>query len=129
MSDPLRVTGIGRAGDHDRELSLFFNRRPTDDELRRVHEIMRAAVTAPTGEEVRAMSDITAQVLRMSKTLTDIERTRGVYEAVAEARNMHAAATGYLLSVIDRADEADRAELRAHIHSVYRASLNRFAPA
>jgi hypothetical protein len=75
------------------------------------------------------MIDGTAEVLRMAKTLKEIERTRGVYEAVAEARNMHAVATGYLLSVIDRADEADRAELRAHVHSVYVASLNRFAPA
>jgi hypothetical protein len=79
--------------------------------------------------EVQAMSDGTAQVLRLAKTLTDIERTRDVYEAIAEARNMHAASTAYLLSVIDRADEVDRAELRAQVHSFYRASLNLFAPA
>lgn len=36
----LKCNGVGRAKDYERSLILYFNRPPTDDELRHIHEII-----------------------------------------------------------------------------------------
>lgn len=50
-AEPLKCPGAGRVGDNDQALIFYFNRRPTDDEFRYLHEVMqRAAVCAPKTE-------------------------------------------------------------------------------
>lgn len=47
-AEPLKCPGAGRVGDNDKALIFYFNRPPTDDELRYLHEVMqRAAVCSP----------------------------------------------------------------------------------
>lgn len=47
-AEPLRCPGSGRDADNDRALIFYFNRKPTDAELRYLHEVMqRAAVCSP----------------------------------------------------------------------------------
>lgn len=47
MSD-LKCPGVGRDADNDKALAFYFNRRPSDDEMRYLHEVMqRAAVCSP----------------------------------------------------------------------------------
>jgi len=42
---PLKCPGVGRDAGNDRSLCFYFNRKPTDDEMRYLHEVMqRAAV-------------------------------------------------------------------------------------
>src|SRR6185437_15107724 len=42
---PLRCPGVGRDADNEQSLCFYFNRKPTDDEMRFLHEVMqRAAV-------------------------------------------------------------------------------------
>ena len=41
----LRARGIGREKDDERTLFVFFNRRPTDDEMRRVHDLLGDPLT------------------------------------------------------------------------------------
>jgi hypothetical protein len=41
MSD-LAVPGIGRVGDNEKAICLYFNRKLTDDEVRKLHKIVRA---------------------------------------------------------------------------------------
>jgi len=43
----LRVNGVGRDADNERTLIVYFDRRPTDDELRAVHEHLRTLPTPP----------------------------------------------------------------------------------
>jgi len=38
----LTVSGVGRVGDNEKAICLYFNRRLTDDEMRAVHEMVRA---------------------------------------------------------------------------------------
>jgi hypothetical protein len=53
MTDPLhlKLNGIGRAFDQNepqqaaRVLEFYFNRRPTDDEMRFLHECMERSVS------------------------------------------------------------------------------------
>lgn len=49
--DPfLRCLGAGRARKNDRAIAFLFDRAPTDDELRFLHDVMRrAAVMMKTG--------------------------------------------------------------------------------
>lgn len=48
MADKLKCNGIGRDKDNDQFLFFAFNRKPTDDEMRYLHEVMeRAAVCCP----------------------------------------------------------------------------------
>lgn len=37
---PLSAKGVGRVAGSDRELSVIFNREPSDYEMRRVHELL-----------------------------------------------------------------------------------------
>lgn len=37
----LTCTGVGRDGDHDKCMIAYFNRTPTDDEMRFLHECMK----------------------------------------------------------------------------------------
>lgn len=39
---PLEVRGVGRIAGFERDLSVTFNRTPTDDELRHVHDTLRS---------------------------------------------------------------------------------------
>ena len=39
-----KVSGMGRMGDNDKALLLMLNWRPTDDQLRYLHEVMERAV-------------------------------------------------------------------------------------
>lgn len=42
---PLQCPGAGRVGDNPKALIFYFNRPPTDDEMRFLHEVMqRSAV-------------------------------------------------------------------------------------
>lgn len=41
MADDLKAIGAGRDAQNERFLSICFNRRPTDDELRAVHNFLR----------------------------------------------------------------------------------------
>ncbi len=51
MSDKLKCPGVGRNGDHDGSLIFYFSRRPTDDEMRYLHDVMkRAAECSPIVE-------------------------------------------------------------------------------
>lgn len=44
----LRCAGIGRDKDNPQSLSLYFDRSPTDDEMRYLHEVIKhACVCAP----------------------------------------------------------------------------------
>lgn len=45
-TDPLTVSGIGRedAAPRGAALTVYFNRRPTDDEMRGVNEALRSLV-------------------------------------------------------------------------------------
>ncbi len=39
--EPLSVMGVSRLGDNDKALLVSFTRKPTDDELRRLHDRLR----------------------------------------------------------------------------------------
>lgn len=41
-SQPLKVRGVGRVGDEPRALLVLLNERPTDDELRSVHDHLKS---------------------------------------------------------------------------------------
>ncbi len=46
----LKCSGVGRDAQHDRSLCFYFNRKPTDDEMRFLHEVVeRAAECTPPG--------------------------------------------------------------------------------
>lgn len=42
------VNGVGRDDEYARCLVVYFNRVPSDDDLRRLHEAARAEFTKPT---------------------------------------------------------------------------------
>lgn len=46
MSVPLRVRGVGRVADEPRALLLSLNERPTDDEIRALHDHLSEVVIA-----------------------------------------------------------------------------------
>lgn len=46
-NDDFRVRGVGRDCENERVLCLYLNRRPTDDEMRRIHELLREGIPAP----------------------------------------------------------------------------------
>ncbi len=37
---PLRINGVGRDAENERSLILYLSRRPTDDEMRRLHNYL-----------------------------------------------------------------------------------------
>lgn len=43
---PLRIRGVGRVADEPRALLLTLNERPTDDEIRVLHDHLRGVVIA-----------------------------------------------------------------------------------
>jgi hypothetical protein len=46
---PLKCSGVGRDAENERLLCFYFNRKPTDDEMRYLYEVMqRAAVCSRT---------------------------------------------------------------------------------
>lgn len=50
--DPLRCGGVARVADNDPALIFVFDRRPTDAEMRFLHDVMRrAAVCARGGDD------------------------------------------------------------------------------
>lgn len=50
-SQSLRCPGIGRDEEapHGAALTLYFNRRPTDDEMRAIHDLVQAKLFATAG--------------------------------------------------------------------------------
>lgn len=40
---PIRACGIGRMADNDKALLVYFDRRPTDDEMRDIHDRLSVA--------------------------------------------------------------------------------------
>ena len=40
-AEPLKVRGIGRLGDEPRALLVMLSERPTDDEIKHLHEFLR----------------------------------------------------------------------------------------
>jgi hypothetical protein len=48
----LNCHGVGRNKDHLASLLFYFNRRPTDDEMRFLHEVMeRASASLPIKDD------------------------------------------------------------------------------
>jgi hypothetical protein len=49
-NDSLRVNGIGRDPAEPRTLVIYFNEEPSDDDMRRIHDLLRegSPATAPT---------------------------------------------------------------------------------
>ncbi len=48
----LKCSGVGRDKDNEQFLFFAFSRKPTDDEMRYLHEVMeRAAVCSPCKQE------------------------------------------------------------------------------
>lgn len=41
--EPLRCPGAGRDAGNEKALCFYFNRAPTDDELRYLHDVMQRA--------------------------------------------------------------------------------------
>lgn len=44
----LECPGVGRDADYDRSLVLYFNRRPSDEEMRRVHAVVKRFLETDT---------------------------------------------------------------------------------
>jgi hypothetical protein len=47
MTETLKVVGCAREAENSRALTLFFNRTPTDDEMRAVHNAARDFAALP----------------------------------------------------------------------------------
>lgn len=41
--EQLRCPGVGRDAENEKSLCFYFNRKPTDDEMRYLHEVMQRA--------------------------------------------------------------------------------------
>jgi hypothetical protein len=48
VPQPLRCQGVSRDVGNERALSFYFSRRPTDDELRLLHQVMQRAALCST---------------------------------------------------------------------------------
>lgn len=44
QKDDLKCPGVGRDADNEKSLCFYFDRKPTDDEMRYLHEVMQRAV-------------------------------------------------------------------------------------
>ena len=40
MSEPLKLNGVGRDAEHEQALCFYFDRKPTDEEMRFLHEAL-----------------------------------------------------------------------------------------
>lgn len=43
-TDKLKCPGVGRDAENEKSLCFYFDRKPTDDEMRYLHEVMQRAV-------------------------------------------------------------------------------------
>lgn len=43
--EPVAIQGVGRDAENEKSLCFYFDRKPTDDEMRYLHEMMQRAVT------------------------------------------------------------------------------------
>jgi hypothetical protein len=58
-NDSLRVNGVSRDASDARTLVIYFNERPSDDDMRRIHDLLRegSPATAPGRVPLRMLTD------------------------------------------------------------------------
>lgn len=81
MSDALNVRGVGRVAEKNeydsRTIEVYLDRRPTDDELRDIHELLAGRLTPsekakPESEEAKALIADAARY-RWLKNAADVD--------------------------------------------------------
>ncbi len=79
---PLRAKGIGRDFENEQTLFVSFNRRPTDDELRALHDLLR-----DMAEDVPATSRASgdAYMIRRHHPTSEVCHNEPTQEMVAAA--------------------------------------------
>lgn len=54
----LECNGVGRDAEHLRSLCFYFNRVPTDDEMRYLHDVMRRATACNPHQDEHTDADV-----------------------------------------------------------------------
>jgi hypothetical protein len=84
-NDSLRVNGVSRDASDARTLVIYFNERPSDDDMRRIHDLLRegSPATAPGRVPLRMLTEDEVLVVVQRHAKGDVLRLtydKGPYE-------------------------------------------------
>ena len=85
MSDSLECNGAGRDTWSDHSLCFYFNRRPTDEEMRFLHDAMKYAASCVESDRLDMLPDWPPRVSAIG--LPDGHRRFGSTGQLFEVRN------------------------------------------
>lgn len=80
--EQIKCSGIGRDAGNEKSLCFYFNRKPTDDEMRYLHDVMqRSSAERPSRS---AMADLVAAIIQDEAKYDPATNTWDLQKAVED---------------------------------------------